>query len=163
MKLESALQAPALSFGMGAIAGVRPMMALAVVSYAAKRGWIRPGHSPLASQISGHLHKRIAEFALSEFVAEKLPFARNRISAVSLGSRVAAGAVCGAAIHTSMRRPANKGIVLGALGAVAGTIAGYHLRERLKRNIPDLAAALIEDACALGGAFIVSLSAQKAE
>jgi uncharacterized membrane protein len=159
MRSDSALRAPALTVGIGAIAGVRPMMALAVVSYAAKRGWIRPGHSPLASQISGQLHKRIAEFALSEFVAEKLPFARNRISVVSLGSRIAAGAVCGAAVHTSMRRPADKGILLGVLGALAGAVAGHHLRERLKREMPDLTVALIEDALAIGGAFIVSLSA----
>ena len=151
---------PVFAVGIGAMAGVRPMMALAVVSYAVKRGWIRPGRSPLVSQISGHLYKRIAEFALSEFIAEKLPVTRSRITAVALGSRIASGAVCGAAIHSSMQRPARQGAILGAVGALTGTITAKQIRERAKREIPDFAIALCEDAFVLAGAFVVSLGAR---
>lgn len=152
--------APTLTTGIGALAGLRPMMTLAVISYAAREGWVRPGRSPLTTIISGHLHKRIAEFAVTEFISNKLPFDRSRMSVASLGSRIAAGAVCGAAIHSSTHLPAEKAAILGGLGAVAGTIIGHQLRARLNREIPDFMVAVIEDALALGGgALIVSVGA----
>jgi uncharacterized membrane protein len=167
MKSESAHRswpfiAPALVVGIGVAAGLRPMMALAVVSYAARRKWIRPGRSPLASHVSRHLHKRIVEFAVSEFIAEKLPFAHSRISAASTGPRLASGAICGAAIHGSLSRPVGKGALLGALGALAGAIAGHRVRERLKDEMPGFTLALIEDVFVLGGALVVCLGSRAA-
>jgi uncharacterized membrane protein len=147
------------SVGIGAVAGLRPMMALAVVSYATRRNWMKPGHSPIVNILSHQVHKRIAEFALSEFIAEKLPRTRSRLSLASLGSAMASGAVCGAAIHGSMNRPVYEGAVLGALGAVAGAITSSTLREKLKQGTPDFHVSLVEDAFALGGSFIVSLTA----
>ena len=47
------------------------------------------------------------------------------------------------------------GLVLGALGAAAGTLGGYEFLSRLVHATggKDLPIALLEDAIAIGGAF----------
>ena len=51
---------------------------------------------------------------------------------------------------------------LGAVGAVAGTFGGYFWRMKTAPAIklPPMAAALIEDAVAVGGAFWMVLANQ---
>ncbi len=47
------------------------------------------------------------------------------------------------------------GAVLGAVGAIAGAFAGYHLRRELGKrlDIPDPAVAIVEDMIAVGGSI----------
>jgi uncharacterized membrane protein len=47
--------------------------------------------------------------------------------------------------------------VLGALGAVVGTLGGYQARTRsvAALKVPDFVIALIEDAIAIGGGFLL--------
>jgi len=152
--------ASVLAIGIGAVAGLRPMTAPAVMACALKRRWMRPGDSPFSRIISASASKRIAKLAISELIADKLPFTPSRLNAAPLASRVMSGAICGASIHGTVKRPLAEGAVLGGLGALAGAVGGYHLRERLKRNMPDFAGALLEDALALAGsAVIVALGA----
>jgi uncharacterized membrane protein len=146
---------PALAIGIGAIAGLRPMMALAIIAWSLRRGWIRPGCSPYARIVSASASKRIAELAVSELIADKLPFTPSRLEAAPLTSRIVSGAVCGAAIHGSVKNPPGEGAALGGLGALAGAISGYLVRQRLSREMPDLAAALLEDALAVGGGTLI--------
>ena len=49
------------------------------------------------------------------------------------------------------------GLIAGILGAVAGTLGGYEFRVRLVRATggKDLPIALLEDAIAIGGAFLI--------
>lgn len=148
--------APALAIGIGAVAGLRPMMALAVIAWALRRGWIQPGRSPFARIVSASALKRIAEFAISELIADKLPFTRGRLDAAPLTSRIVSGAICGAAIHGTMKKPFAEGAALGGLGALAGAISGYLVRQRLSREMPDLAVALLEDALAVGGGALIA-------
>jgi len=148
--------APALAIGIGAVAGLRPMMAPAVIAWALRRGWIRAGRSPFARMVSGSASKRISEFAISELIADKLPFTRSRLNAAPLASRVASGAICGAAIHGTLKQPLAQGAVLGGLGALAGAITGYYVRQRLNREMPDFAVALLEDALAVGGGAVIT-------
>jgi uncharacterized membrane protein len=152
--------ASTLAAGIGAVAGLRPMTVLAVMAWALRRGCIRPGRSPLARIVSAGASKRIAEFALSELIADKLPFTPSRLNATPLMSRILSGAICGTVIHGTGKRPLAEGAVLGGLGALAGTITAYHIRQKLNHDMPDFAAALLEDALALGGsAVIVSIVA----
>jgi len=114
----------------------------------------------LARIVSAGASRRIAEFALSELIADKLPFTPSRLNAASLASRVVSGALCGAVIYGTVKRPPAEGAVLAALGAVAGAITGYHVRQNLNRDMPDFVVALLEDALAVGGvAMIVALDA----
>ena len=85
--------------GIGLIAGLRPMTALAAVAWGVKRGRIRIGPSPFARIISASMSKRIAEFAVAELIADKLPFTPSRLKAAPLISRIVSGAICGATIH----------------------------------------------------------------
>jgi len=150
--------AAALAIGMGVVAGMRPTAALAMLALSLRRGWIRPGHSPYARIVSAGASKRIVEFAISELVVDKLPFTRSRLDAAPLAWRVASGAICGAAIHGTVKRPIVEGAVLGGLGSIAGAVTGHHLRQRLNHGMPDLVVALLEDALALGaGAAIVGV------
>ncbi len=153
---------PALAVGIGAVAGLRALAAPAVLAWAAKRRWIRLGNSPFARIISAKASKRITDLAVSELIADKLPFTPSRLKAGPLASRIVSGAICGATIYGVVKRPLAEGAVLGGVGALAGAFAGYHMRKRLSRGMPDLGAAVLEDAFAIGGGvLIIALAAPR--
>jgi uncharacterized membrane protein len=142
---------------MGMVAGLRPVTATAIIALAARRKWIHLGNSPFARLISGRASRRITELAISELIADKLPFTPSRLSARSLASRVASGVICGATVCGAAKCPLGDGVILGGLGAVAGALSGYYVRRRLQQGMPDFAGGLLEDALAIsGGAFIMA-------
>jgi uncharacterized membrane protein len=147
---------PVLAVGIGAVAGLRTLAAPAVLAWAAKRRWIRMGSSPFARIISAKASKRIIDLALSELIADKLPFTPSRLKAGPLASRIVSGAVCGATIYGVVERPIKEGAVLGGLGAIAGAFAGYYTRRRLSRDLPDLGVAVLEDTFAIGAGVIIA-------
>jgi uncharacterized membrane protein len=147
---------PALAVAIGVVAGLRTLAAPAVLAWAAKRRWIRLGSSPLATIVSAKASKRITDFAVSELIADKLPFTPSRLNAGPLASRIVSGAICGATIYGVVKRPLTEGAVLGGLGAIAAAFAGYHMRKRLSRDMPDLAVAVLEDALAIGGGVLIT-------
>ena len=147
---------PVLAVGIGVVAGLRAFAAPAVLAWAAKRGWIRLGNSPFATIISAKASKRITDLAVSELIADKLPFTPSRLKAGPLASRIVSGAVCGATIYGVVKRPLIEGAVLGGVGAIAGAFAGYHMRKRLSRDMPDLGVAAREDALAIGGGLLIT-------
>src|SRR5438094_1639190 len=134
-----------LAIGIGTVAGLRPMTAPAIIAWAAKRRWIHLGSSPFATIISTKASRTITELAISELIADKLPFTSSRLNAGPLALRIASGAVCGAALCSAAKKPIAKGALLGGLGAIAGALAGYHTRKNLSRHMPDFAAGLLED------------------
>jgi len=131
------------------------MTAPAVIAWAAKQRWIHLGSSPFATIISARASRTIAELAISELIADKLPFTPNRLNAGPLASRIASGAICGAAV-CAVKRPLAAGALLGGLGAIAGALAGHHVRKSLSRDMPDFATGLLEDALAVGGGALVA-------
>jgi len=118
---------PALGIGIGAVAGLRALTAPAVLAWAAKCRLIRLGSSPFATIISATASKRITDFAVSELIADKLPFTPSRLNAAPLASRIVSGAICGATIYGVVKRRLTERAVLGGLGAIAGAFAGYSL------------------------------------
>jgi uncharacterized membrane protein len=144
---------PALAVGIGAVAGLRTLTAPAVLAWAAKRRWIRMGNSPFATIISAKASKRITDFAVSELIADKLPFTPKP---GPFAARILSCAVCGAAIYSVLKRPLKEGAILGGLGAIAGAFAGYHMRRKLSGDTPHLSVALLEDAVAIGGGILVA-------
>jgi uncharacterized membrane protein len=147
---------PVLAVGIGVVAGLRALAAPAVLAWAAKLRWIRLGNSPFATIISAKASKRITDLAVSELIADKLPFTPSRLKAGPLASRIVSGAVCGATIYGVVKRPLMEGAVLGGVGAIAGAFAGYHMRKRLSRHMPDLGVAVLEDALAIGGGILIT-------
>lgn len=147
---------PVLAVGIGVVAGLRAFAAPAVLTWAAKRRWIRLGNSPFATIISAKASKRISHLAISELIADKLPFTPSRLKAGPLASRVVSGAVCGATIYGAVEQPLLEGAVLGGVGAIAGAFAGYYGRKRFSRGVPDLRVAVLEDVLAIGGAVLLT-------
>jgi|SRR5439155_9941705 len=153
MKTE---QASGLAIGIGVVAGLRPMMALAAMAWAIKKGRIRTGPSPFVWVLSASTSKRIAQLAISELIIDKLPFTPSRLTPKPLALRITTGTICGAAVYgRGTKRSLTDGAVLGGLGALAGALMGYQVRKRLRRDMPDLAFALLEDAVAIGGSALV--------
>ena len=151
---------PVLAVGIGAVAGLRTFAAPAVLAWAAKRRWIRMGNLPFATILSAKASKTITTFAVSELIADKLPFTPSRLKPGPLASRTVSGAVCGALIYAVVEEPIEQGAGLGGLGALAGAFVGYHMRKKLSRDLPDLGVAVLEDALAIGaGILIIALAA----
>jgi uncharacterized membrane protein len=154
---------PALAAGIGVVAGLRSLTAPAVVSWAAREKMIRPLRSLPARMLLAQSSKKIAEFAVGELIADKLPGTPNRVSPLPLAFRVISGAVCGAAVCSAADESPKEGAAYGAIGALAGTFAGFYVRKRLSRSFPALAIAVAEDLLAVSvAAGVVSiLSNQK--
>lgn len=152
---------PALAAGMGAVAGMRSMTAPATIAWAARRGVIRLGNSPLVEVISGKISDKAIKLALTELIADKLPFTRDRIAPGPLATRILSGSACGAVLSTAADRPLMEGAIFGGLGALVGAFASYHLRKKLRREMPELTVALLEDALAIAAAAAIIASVSK--
>jgi uncharacterized membrane protein len=89
--------------------------------------------------------------AVGELIGDKLPQTPSRISPFPLIARLAFGGLVGAIAATGLHGSAVEGVLLGAIGALAGSFIGFHLRTRLRPrfNCPDLPLALAEDALAI--------------
>jgi uncharacterized membrane protein len=145
------------AFAVGVISGLRSMTALAVISWAARWGWLDLHSTPLAFLGTTWFAYAITVFAAGELMGDKLPWIPDRTSSPALVFRLITGGLSGAAIFVSARQSLVLGATLGALGALAGAFEGYHLRRRLtkEKGLPDFAIAIAEDLIAVGGAFLL--------
>jgi uncharacterized membrane protein len=144
-----------LAFLIGVVAGLRAMTAPALVSWAARLGWLHLQGTPLAFFGAAATPWIFTAAALGEVINDKLPKTGSRKAPPAFIARIAMGALCGAAIGAS-GRALWAGLVAGAVGAVAGTVGGYEFRARLARAAGrDLPIALLEDAIAILLAFWV--------
>ncbi len=146
-----------LAFLIGIVAGLRSMTAPAVVSWAARLGWIHLEATPLAFLGYAATPWIVSLLALAELVTDQLPKTPSRKAPPGFIARLVTGGFCGAALGVPAGLLAG-GLVAGVGGAIAGTLGGYELRVRLARAAGrDLPIALLEDATAIvGGLLIVS-------
>lgn len=145
----------ALALLIGVVAGLRAMTAPAAVSWAAYLGWLNLGDSWLA--FLGHAVTPwiLTVLAIGELITDQLPSTPSRKVPVQFGARIIMGAVSGAAIGIAGGALAG-GLVAGAVGAVIGTYGGAYIRGRLASSFgQDRPAALIEDAVAVIGAYLI--------
>jgi uncharacterized membrane protein len=144
-----------LAFLIGVVAGLRSMTAPAVVSWAARLGWIHLEATPLAFLGYAATPWIVSVLALAELVADQLPKTPSRKTPGPFAARVVMGALCGAALGAAADEILG-GAFAGALGAIAGTLGGYEFRTRLARAAGrDLPIALLEDAIAIGGGLLI--------
>ncbi len=143
-----------LAFLIGVVAGLRSLTAPAVVSWAARLGWLHLENTWLAFLGSAITPYILSALAIGELINDKLPKTPSRKTPVPFGARIVTGALSGAALGAASQALIG-GLVAGAVGAVAGTLGGYEFRSRLVRATggKDLPIALLEDAIAIGGAF----------
>jgi uncharacterized membrane protein len=145
-----------LAFVIGVIAGLRSLTAPAVVSWGARLGWLHLENTWLAFFGFAATAYVFSALAIAELVSDKLPKTPSRKAPMAFGARIVTGALCGAALGATADAWIG-GLLAGVLGAIAGTLGGYEFRARLVRAIGgnDLPIALLEDAIAVGGAFLI--------
>jgi uncharacterized membrane protein len=146
----------ALAFLIGVIAGLRSLTAPAVVSWAARLGWLHVENTWLAFLGFAATPYILSVLAVGELIADKLPKAPSRKAPPGFITRIVTGALSGAALGATGGSWAI-GLAAGMIGAVVGTLGGYDFRVRLVRATggKDLPIALLEDAIAIGGAFFL--------
>lgn len=144
---------------IGAVAGSRTMLGPAAVSWAAYGGWLDLSGSWLF--FLGHPVSPwvFTAMAVGELVTDKLPSTPSRKRPFPFASRIASGAIAGAAIGANAEAWV-PGLLAGGLGAVVGTLLFYEARRRMAAAFGrDRPAALIEDAVALTVALLVVAAA----
>jgi uncharacterized membrane protein len=144
-------------FSIGIIAGLRSLTAPALVSWAARLGWLDLSGSWLSFLGSRAATIILSLLALAELVADKLPKTPNRTDLGPLVFRVITGGFSGIVICASAHQSLVIGMLLGVLGSIAGAFAGYEIRHRLVKTfgLPDFGAGLAEDIVAIGGGLLI--------
>lgn len=148
-----------LSLGIGLVAGMRSMLAPAVVSWATCLGWLQLAESGLRFMASPVSVAVFSLLALGELIADKLPFIPRRTEPGPLIVRLLSGGLSGASLAWAGTQSWMSGAAAGAVGAILGAFAAYHLRRRLTTGagIKDFFVALPEDLIAIALAcFLVS-------
>ncbi|HZS17692.1 MAG TPA: DUF4126 family protein [Candidatus Udaeobacter sp.] len=148
-----------LAFGIGIVAGLRSLLAPAVVAWAAHFDLLNLNGSPLAFMGSRTAAVIFSIFALGELIGDKLPSTPKRTALVPLLARIVLGALSGASLCVAAGNSLLGGALLGGMGGTIGAFAGYEIRRRIARSfhIKDIFIAVCEDIVAIALAcFIVS-------
>jgi uncharacterized membrane protein len=140
---------------IGIVAGLRTMTAPAAVSWAAPLGWLDLVSTPLAFLGYAFTPWILTAMALGELVVDQLPTTPSRKMPGPFGARIVSGGLSGGAIGAASGALV-AGLLAGIAGAVIGTLGGHAFRARLAKEFgSDRPAAFIEDAVAIGGAFLI--------
>ena len=142
---------------IGVLSGLRSLTPIALVSWAAHLRWIHLEDTWLAFLGYAATPYILSVLAIGELVADKLPSTPSRKAPVGFGARIVTGALCGAAIGTTILGPGlYQGLGAGIVGAVVGTFGGYEFRARLTKATGNgTAIALLEDAIAIVGSYFI--------
>ena len=150
----------AIAFLIGVVAGMRAMTAPAAISWAAHMGRLPLAGTGLAFLGYAWTPWVFTLAAIAELISDQLPSTPSRTVPVQFGTRIAMGALCGAAL-TAASGSLLSGAVVGVAGAVVGTLGGRAFRARLAAAFgSDRPAALIEDALAITGGLLACWAAR---
>lgn len=137
---------------LGAVAGMRSQLPIALLGLESSRGRFDPGRSWLARRLAtpGGVAATVLA-SVGELVGDKLPVTPDRTRPGPFTGRVATGTLVGAAVYQDADLPVAYGAVVGAVAAAASTLALARARSALGRRtpLPDLAWGLVEDALAV--------------
>lgn len=144
-----------MAFLIGVATGMRALTGITAVSWAAHVHWIHLDNTWMAFLSNPSTTYALTFMAAGELVTDKLPTTPSRKIPIAFGGRIANGAVAGIALGTAAGF-ACTGLVMGILGAVAGTLGGAKMRSRLAKVMgKDFPAAVIEDMVAIRIAIAV--------
>ena len=144
-----------LALLIGIVAGLRAMTAPAAVSWAGYLGVLALTGTWLSFLTSIWALVILTVLAAAELVTDQLPSTPSRKVPIQFATRVFMGALAGAAIGAGFGLTAG-GLISGAIGAVIGTLGGAAFRAALAKAFGrDRPAALIEDAVAILGAWLI--------
>jgi len=147
------------AIGIGIVAGLRSLVAPAVVAWAAHFGWLNLHDSPLAFMGSTPAVAIFSIFAIGELISDKLSMTPKRTALAPLLARILLGGLSGASLFGAVGKSLPAGAVLGGIGGVVGAFVGYEIRRRVVNNLhfKDLFVALCEDAVAIALAWFFVL------
>jgi uncharacterized membrane protein len=138
---------------LGAVAGMRSQLPLALLALAAKQGrFAADSGPPLALLRSPVALSLLGISAIGELIVDKLPFVPARHELGPMAGRVLFGALAGATLTIEANRSPWGGAFVGGLAAGLATDAAYHARVAAGRAtaLPDPLLGLMEDVLALG-------------
>ena len=146
-----------LSFLLGCVDGLRSMTAPAAVCWAANLGWLPLSGTRLEFLARPLALSIITIMALGELIVDKLPRTPPRTHPVGLIARTALGGACGFAVAVATEINPVLPVIGGVAGALLSAFAGYDARRLLVRRfrLPDFLVALVEDAIAITGGFLI--------
>jgi uncharacterized membrane protein len=146
-----------LAVGIGIVAGLRAMTAPAAVSWAAHLGWLHLQGTPLSFMGSTIAVAIFTIAAIGELINDQLPKTPPRTVPPQFIARIVMAGLCGACLYLSAGSSAIIGALLGAVGAVIGTLAGYQVRKGLVSalGVKDILVAIPEDLIAIGLAYFI--------
>ena len=138
-----------LALVLGFVSGLRALMPLAAVSWAARLGPLKLAGTPLGFMGFKYTPIIFTVLAIGELINDKLPKTPSRKVPPQFIARIVSGLWVGASVGAASGSLLG-GLVAGVIGAVAGTYGGSALRGRLATAFgKDLPAALLEDALAI--------------
>ena len=141
----------ALAVGIGVVAGLRSLMAPAVVAWAAHLGWLHLQGTSLSFMGSKAAVVIFSLLAIGELIGDKLPRVPKRTAVAPLLARIVTGGLSAACLCALANQSLGIGAGLGAVGAVIGAFGGYNVRKYLvnQLKLPDLIIAVLEDLIAI--------------
>ena len=148
-----------LVLAIGVVAGLRSMIAPALVAWAAHLRWINLQETSLSWMSSMGTVVIFSLLAVGELIGDKLPSTPKRTQPFPLGARILLGGFCGVCFSTAMHRSLIPAAIIGAIGGFIGAFAGYRIRRWLVSSFHahDRVIAVAEDLIALGvGILVVS-------
>jgi uncharacterized membrane protein len=136
---------PAL--GLGAVTGMRSMVALAFLSDRAEETKSRQDNPALNFLKTPHTAALLKIMAAGEVLMDKLPTTPDRTDVAPLIGRLVLGGLVGAAVSKDNWI---QGGAVGAIGALATTYAAHYVRKSLhdEQQIPDVVLGVVEDTIA---------------
>jgi uncharacterized membrane protein len=130
---------------LGVVAGLRSMLAPTIVSWFARCGVLAVANTPLAFMGFQFTPVILSVLAVGELIVDKLPNTPSRKAPTGFIARIVTGGLSGATIGAAGHSLV-VGLILGIIGAVAGTYGGAAIRGKLAAAFGrDLPAALLED------------------
>ena len=145
------------AFLVGIVAGMRSMLAPAIVSWFARENLLAVGNTYLALMNYSMTAIGFTLLAVCELIVDKLPKTPSRKQPLSFAIRILTGSLVGATIGATGDK-IFLGIVCGAIGAVVGTLGGAAARAKLAVVFGrDYRAAILEDLVAIGIALFAIL------
>ncbi len=140
-----------VAIGIGIVAGLRSLLAPAVVAWAAHLGSLDLHSSPLAFMGSTAAVAIFSICAIGELIADKLPKTPKRTAFAPLLARTLLGGLSGASLFVAAGGLLLAGALLGGTGGVIGAFVGYEIRRRIVNDlrVKDLFAAICEDLIAI--------------
>jgi uncharacterized membrane protein len=146
-----------LAIGIGIVAGLRAMTAPAAISWAAHLGWFNLHGTPLSFMGSAIAVAIFTLGAIGELINDQLPKTPPRTVPPQFIARIVMAGLCGACLYLGAGASALIGALLGAVGAVIGTLGGYHARKGLVKalGVKDILVAIPEDLIAIGLAYFI--------